>query len=55
MTAGPTVLNVSGGSFKTLEFPNGVGQYGIEFTPNIAKVVDWTLTLNLETPSWSRA
>ncbi len=53
-TVGPTDGNLAGG-ISALHHINSVGTYQMSISPPIAKVVDWTLTLNMKTPTWGRA
>ena len=45
--------NLSGG-ITAIRHQNSVGTYQMSVSPAIPKVADFTLTLNLETPTWGR-
>jgi hypothetical protein len=53
VTAGPTVGNLSGGI--SCLYGMTVGAWQMSVSPAIAKIADWTLTLNVETCTWGRA
>ena len=52
-TWSPAIGNVSGG-ITWLGYTTLVGAVQMSISPAIAKVVDWSLTLNVETPTWGR-
>jgi hypothetical protein len=49
----PTKGNLDGGISAIMLQSNG-GTYQFSVTPPIMKVVDWELTLHVETPEWGR-